>query len=189
MRIAVFCGSSVGHNPAFAIAARSLALEFKRHGIGLVFGGGHVGLMGVLADAMLELEAEVVGVITRQLVEREIAHRGVSQLHIVETLHERKSRMSELADGFIALPGGAGTLDELFEQWTWAQLGIHAKPCGVLNVCGFFEPLRGGISRMVDEGFLRPAHADMLFFADQPDQLLRHFHAYAPPRPKWTVSA
>ena len=156
-----------------------------RRRLGLVYGGGRVGMMGVLADAVLAHGGEVTGVIPRHLVEREVAHDGVSTLHVVTTMHERKARMVELADAFIALPGGVGTLEELFEVWAWAQLGLHAKPCGVLNVEGYYDTLQAHVARMVAEGFLRPEHGAMVLFADDPEVLLGRFADYVPPPERW----
>jgi len=158
-----------------------------RRRLGLVYGGGRVGMMGVLADAVLAHGGEVTGVIPRHLVEREVAHDGVSTLHVVTTMHERKARMVELADAFIALPGGVGTLEELFEVWAWAQLGLHAKPCGVLNVEGYYDTLQAPVARMVAEGFLRPEHGAMVLFADDPEVLLDRFADYVPPPERWPV--
>ena len=168
----VFCGSSAGRQPAYAAAARALAAELTRRGIGLVYGGAAVGLMGVLADAVLERDGEAVGVIPRGLVERELAHPGLTELHVVETMHERKALMSELAAGFVALPGGMGTLDELAEAITWGQLGIHAKPCGLLDVDGYFGPLLAFADHAVAEGFLRPEHRAAISVATDPGELL-----------------
>jgi len=155
-RICVYCGSSVGARPTYAAAARELGRVLAGRGIGLVFGGGHVGLMGVLADTMLAAGADVIGVIPEALVARELAHQGVSDMRVVATMHERKALMADLADGFIALPGGLGTLEELFEALTWAQLGLHAKPCGLLDVGGFFDDLARFLDRVVEDGFVRP---------------------------------
>ncbi len=171
-RVCVFCGSSAGRRPAYAGAARGLAGELARRGIGVVYGGAAVGLMGVLADAVLERGGEVVGVIPRELVERELAHPGLTALHVVGTMHERKALMSELGDGFVALPGGMGTLDELAEAITWGQLGIHAKPCGLLDVDGYFGPLLAFADHAVIEGFLRPEHRAALSVATDPGELL-----------------
>ncbi|MDQ7828648.1 MAG: TIGR00730 family Rossman fold protein [Armatimonadota bacterium] len=184
-RVCVFCGSSAGVRPAYAAAARALGALLARRGLGLVYGGGRVGMMGVLADAVLAHGGEVTGVIPRHLVEREVAHDGVSTLHVVTTMHERKARMVELADAFIALPGGVGTLEELFEVWAWAQLGLHAKPCGVLNVDGYYDTLQAHVARMVAEGFLRPEHGAMVVFADDPEVLLDRFADYVPPPERW----
>jgi uncharacterized protein (TIGR00730 family) len=185
MKICIFCGSSGGHDPAFgngaAEAARSLALS----GATLIYGGGRVGLMGIVADAALGAGGEVVGVMPRALVAREIAHRGLHHLHVVETMHERKTTMSNLADAFLALPGGAGTLEEIFEQWTWGQLGIHGKPCAFLNLKGYFDPIRQMLDRMVAEGFLLPQFANMLTFSSEMPQILAAFRAYVPPPSKW----
>jgi uncharacterized protein (TIGR00730 family) len=185
MRICVFCGSNSGKHEAYADAARDLGQMFAARGIGVIFGGGRVGLMGALADAALMAGGAVIGVMPRALVEREIQHLGLTELHTVATMHERKTKMAELADGFIALPGGAGTLEEIFEQWTWAQLGIHHKPCGFLNTMGYFDPLRDMIGRMTGEGFLRAEHAAMLTFDTDPAAILDAFRGYAPPAAKW----
>jgi uncharacterized protein (TIGR00730 family) len=157
--------------------------------IGLIYGGGCVGLMGALADAALIEGGAVIGVMPQSLVEREIQHTGLTELHTVATMHERKTKMAELADGFIALPGGAGTLEEIFEQWTWAQLGIHHKPCGFLNTNGYFDPLRMMIEKMSGEGFLRAEHAAMLVFNPEPAAILDAFGGYAPPLSKWQAPA
>src|SRR5580700_8136864 len=162
--ICVFCGSSSGRNPSYQDAARATGQALARAGLRLIYGGGRVGLMGTLADTVLSAGGHVTGIIPRALWEREIAHQGLTELRVVEDMHERKKFMAEMADGFIALPGGAGTLEEIFEQWTWSQLGIHTKPCGLLNVDGYFDPLRKMIEQMTTEGFLRPEHASMLVF-------------------------
>jgi len=185
MRVCVFCGSKSGNNELYASAARETGRALGRRGIDLVYGGGRVGLMGALADAALFAGGAVIGVIPQSLVDREIQHTGLTQLHIVRTMHERKTKMAELADGFIALPGGAGTFEEIFEQWTWAQLGIHSKPCGFLNTNGYFDPLREMIGRMAGEGFLRPEHASMLVFDTDPAKILDAFRDYSPPAAKW----
>lgn len=189
MRLCVFCGSSDGADPAYVAAARITGRILAENGIELVYGGGCVGIMGAIADAVLDADGIVTGVIPRDLVEREIAHRGVSNLIVVDTMHERKAKMSELADGFLALPGGPGTLEEILEQWTWAQLGIHAKPCGFLNVGGYFEPLRSMIVRMVDAGFMRSEYASMLIFAEDSLEMLNAFRSYQPPPSKWQRAA
>jgi uncharacterized protein (TIGR00730 family) len=185
MRICVFCGSNSGRNEVYAQAARELGRTLAARRIDLIFGGGRVGLMGALADAALMAGGVAIGVMPRQLVEREIQHTRLTELHTVDTMHERKTKMAEMADGFIALPGGAGTLEEIFEQWTWAQLGIHHKPIGFLNTNGYFDPLRTMIGKMRSEGFLRPDHAAMLIFGDEPAAILEAFQGYAPPAPKW----
>jgi uncharacterized protein (TIGR00730 family) len=186
MRIAVFCGSRAGSDPAYGEAAGSLGRLLARQGIGVVYGGGRVGSMGLLADAALAAGGEVAGVIPRALVEREIAHQGLTELHVVGSMHQRKALMAELADGFIALPGGAGTLEELFEAWTWGQLGLHAKPCGLLNVRGYYDRLVALTDQMVREGFLRPQDRDMLLVERDAARLLQRLVAYTPPPPRWT---
>jgi uncharacterized protein (TIGR00730 family) len=186
MKICIFCGSSVGVDRDYSVAAAAAARTLVATGATIVYGGGRVGLMGVVADAALESGGRVIGVMPRSLVEREIAHRGLSELHVVETMHERKTRFSDLSDAFIALPGGTGTLEEIFEQWTWGQLGIHAKPCGFFNIKGYFDPLQDMVARMVSEGFLSPALADMVSFADRVETLLAGFRSYVPPPRKWT---
>ena len=189
MKICIFCGSSSGHDPIYrdgaAAAARAIALA----GATLVFGGGRVGLMGVIADAALGAGGEVIGVMPRALVQREIAHRGLNRLEVVETMHDRKTTMSALADAFLALPGGAGTLEEIFEQWTWGQLGIHRKPCAFLNLKGYFDPLRGMVEKMVAEGFLLPQFATMLMFSDNIESILAGFQSYQPPLSKWSTDS
>lgn len=185
MRICVFCGSKSGNNELYTNAAREMGRSLAQRGIDLVYGGGRVGLMGALADAALLAGGAVIGVIPQSLVDREIQHTGLTELHIVQTMHERKTKMAELADGFVALPGGAGTFEEIFEQWTWAQLGIHQKPCGFLNTNGYFDPLRKMIGQMAGEGFLRPEHVSMLVFDTGPAAILDAFRDYSPPAPKW----
>jgi uncharacterized protein (TIGR00730 family) len=171
-RLCVFCGSSFGASPLYADAARELGRRLVRRGIGLVYGGGDVGLMGVVADAVLAAGGPVWGVIPRALADREVAHRQLTSLEIVGSMHERKARMAELADAFLALPGGLGTLDEWFEVWTWAQLGIHAKPLGMLNVAGYFDPLLAFVDRTVDEGFVSPRHRGLVSVDGDPERLL-----------------
>ncbi|HEY5930652.1 MAG TPA: TIGR00730 family Rossman fold protein [Burkholderiales bacterium] len=161
-RICVFCGANTGLRPAFANAARELGSLMAARGIGLVYGGGNVGLMGVIADAMLDAGSEVIGVIPASLVAKEIAHRGVTELRIVQTMHERKALMSELSDAFIAMPGGFGTLDEFFEILTWSQLGFHDKPCGLLNVAGYYDGLLRMMDHAVVEGFLLPGNRKLV---------------------------
>lgn len=185
MRICVFCGSHSGHNKIYEKAAQEMGRSLAARGVGVVYGGGRVGLMGALADAALAAGGAVIGVMPQSLVDREIQHTGLTELHTVAGMHERKTRMSGLSDGFIALPGGAGTLEEIFEQWTWAQLGIHGKPCGFLNVGGYFDPLKTMIERMTQEGFLRPEHASMLVFETKPAAILEAFENYSPPGAKW----
>jgi hypothetical protein len=172
--VCVFCGSSPGRGNGYRAAAAGFGTLLAERGIRLVYGGASVGTMGVIADAALEAGGEVVGVIPRQLVDREIAHTGLTRLHVVGDMHERKARMAELADGFVALPGGAGTLEEFFEVWTWGQLGLHAKALGLLDVDGFFAPLAAMLDHMVDEGFLRPAYRDAVALESDPGLLLDH---------------
>ena len=171
-RVAVFCGSNTGPSPVYAEAARNLGRLFLERDIGLVYGGGNVGLMGILADTLLDGGGEVLGVIPKSLEDREVAHHGITELTVVQTMHERKQRMYDLADAVIAMPGGIGTLDELFESWTWNQLGYLNEPCGLLNISGYFQPLIDMLDRMVTEGFLRREQRDMLQVSDQPEQLL-----------------
>jgi uncharacterized protein (TIGR00730 family) len=185
-RICVFCGSSRGADPAFVDAARELGTLFAREGIGLVYGGGSVGLMGELADAVLASGGEVTGVIPHALWAREIGHRGLTDLRIVDTMHERKAMMADLSDAFIALPGGLGTLEEIFEIWTWAQLGLHAKPLGFLDVNGFYTPLMDFLDRAVRARFVRDEHRGIALVARDADALLRRFDSWQPPRvEKW----
>src|SRR5512140_2299313 len=164
-RICVFCGSSVGRNPRYVEAARRVGVALARRGIGLVYGGASVGLMGAVADAALEAGGEVVGVIPKALQLRELAHARLTTLHVVASMHERKAKMAELADGFVALPGGMGTLEEFAEILTWAQLGLHAKPSGLLDVGGYYAPLIQFFDRAVVEGFVRPEHRRMVLVA------------------------
>jgi uncharacterized protein (TIGR00730 family) len=185
MRICVFCGSSSGNNGLYAHAAREMGRTLAGRRIDLVYGGARVGLMGALADAALMAGGAVIGVMPRTLVEREIQHTGLTELHTVETMHERKTKMAALSDGFIALPGGAGTLEEIFEQWTWALLGIHRKPCGFLNTNGYFDPMRKMIGQMAGEGFLRQEHASMLVFDTDPAAIVDSFREYSAPATKW----
>jgi uncharacterized protein (TIGR00730 family) len=179
--VCVFCGSSPGTGPAYLAAARATGRALARRGLRLVYGGGSVGLMGALADAALEAGGEVTGVIPRALQLRELAHPRLTALHVVGSMHERKARMAALAEGFLALPGGMGTLEELAEILTWAQLGLHARPVGVLDVAGYFDPLVAFLDRAVGEGFLRPEHRRLLLVGDDPDALLDRFVAWQPP--------
>jgi uncharacterized protein (TIGR00730 family) len=160
-RVCVFCGSATGADPVFAAAARSFGRLLASRGTALVYGGGHVGLMGALADAVLVAGGSVIGVIPERLAARELAHHGLTELHVVPSMHERKAKMASLADAFVALPGGLGTLDELFEIWTWAQLGFHAKPIGLLDVAGFFAPLLELTRHMVEQGFVRAPQLEL----------------------------
>lgn len=172
-RLCVFCGSSLGQRPVYAEAARELGELLARKKIGLVFGGGRIGLMGVLADAVLAGGGEAIGVIPKALKERELGHDGVTELRIVPSMHARKAMMAELSDGFIAMPGGFGTLDELCEILTWAQLGIHEKPCGLLNVNNFFAPLLALFEQQMEEGFLAAKHRALLLVEEKPEALVK----------------
>lgn len=184
--ICVFCGASIGTNPAYREAAVALGKAIARRGMTLVYGGGAVGLMGTVADAAMAAGGEVIGIIPESLMNAEIGHKGLSRLEVVDGMHARKARMAELSDAFIALPGGLGTLEELFEVWTWGQLGYHAKPLGLLDVNGFYEKLGGFLDHIVEEGFVRPAHRAMLLLAQQADQLLDAMaHFESPVVPKW----
>lgn len=188
-RVCVFCGSSAGARPDYAAAATALGAEIARRGLGLVYGGAKVGLMGTVADAVLAGGGDVIGVIPEALVERELAHPGLTRLEKVPTMHARKARMADLATGFIALPGGLGTLEELFEVWTWAQLGHHAKPCALLDVAGLYSGLARFLDTLVTEGFVREAHRTMLIAESDPAVLLDRMAAYRPPtQVKWIRS-
>lgn len=185
-RVCVFCGSSLGTAPVFARLAAHLGDILARRRIGLVYGGASVGLMGRLADAALAAGGEVIGVIPQALVDWEVAHRGLNDLRVVTSMHERKAVMADLADAFIALPGGLGTLDELAEILTWAQLGLHGKPIGLLEAEGYFAPLLAFLDNAVRAGFVQPMHRAMLLVDDDAEGLLAAFHAYqAPPPFKW----
>jgi len=175
--VCVFCGSSTGDDPAFAAAARAFGRTLARRGTALVFGGGHVGLMGVLADAALAAGGQVVGVIPERLAERELAHSRLTRLIVQPSMHERKAKMASLADAFVAMPGGLGTLDELFEIWTWAQLGFHDKPIGLLNTAGFFAPLLELTAHMVRTGFVREPNLDLVLTDDDGERLLSRLEA------------
>ena len=177
-RVCVFCGSKPGARPEYADAARALAATLVAAGIDLVYGGGRVGLMGVVADAVLEAGGEVIGVIPDHMSDREIAHYGLTDLRIVGSMHERKALMYELSDGFVALPGGLGTLEELFEITTWSQLGLHAKPTGLLDVAGFYTPLVGFLDQLVTEGFVNERHRRLLRVAADPAGLLELLAAF-----------
>lgn len=182
----VFCGSSPGRIPAYQDAAREVGKTLAERGIELVYGGASAGTMGVVADAALANGGVVHGVIPQSLVDREIAHAGLTTLKVVADLHERKAAMSALADGFLTLPGGAGTLEELFEVWTWSQLGLHTKPIAVLDVAGYYQPMLGFLDRMAAEGFLREDFREMLIVTADVAEALDRFADYQPPRTKWT---
>jgi uncharacterized protein (TIGR00730 family) len=185
-RVCVFCGSSVGNRPAYQDAARNLGQLLADRGIGLVYGGGNVGLMGVIADAVLAAGGDVIGVIPQSLADREIAHTGVTDLRIVDSMHTRKAMMADLSDAFIAMPGGVGTFEEFFEAVTWTQLGLHRKPCGLLNVAGFYSPLEAFIDQAVVEGFIRPVHRAAIVVDSDPVRLLDTLSTIElPDVPKW----
>jgi uncharacterized protein (TIGR00730 family) len=187
-RICVFCGASSGRSPAYAEAARAFGAAAAARGLGVVYGGGRVGLMGAVADAALAAGGEVIGVIPQELVDRELAHPGLTELHVVGSLHERKALMAELADGFAALPGGFGTLDELLEQLTWSQLGLHAKPVGLLDVEEYWRPLIALARHATDEGFVRESDLRAIAVAGDAEGLLDRLARMTReerPRPKW----
>ena len=186
MKVAVFCGSRMGVDPKYVEKARELGAFLGSNGIDLVFGGGHVGLMGTVADAALASGGRVYGVIPEHLRDRELAHPNLTELFVVRNMHERKAKMADLADAFVALPGGIGTLEEIFEAWTWGQLGFHHKPCALYNVDGFFDPLLEMVQAMEAAGFLRQEYIDMLVLAQTPGQLVEAFRQYRPPHEKWT---
>ena len=184
--VCVFCGSNMGTRPEYRAVAEATGELLARDGVRLVFGGGAVGLMGVVAAAAMRAGGEVVGVIPAALDRREIANRAITELHVVDTMHERKALMAQLSDGFVALPGGLGTFEELLEVLTWAQLGIHAKPIGMLNVAGFYDPLLAFLASAVDAGFLRPQHLDLLVAETDPARLLDRMREHRPPAvEKW----
>ena len=186
MRVCVFCGSSPGLRPEYLESARLLGQALAERGVGLVYGGARVGLMGAVADAVLRAGGDVIGVIPRALWEREVAHTGLADLRVVGSMHERKAMMSELADAFVALPGGIGTLEELFEVWTWAQLGLHRKPVALLDVAGYYRPLARFLDGAVQERFVREQHRAMLLMEDSAPALLDRLAAYRPPSvEKW----
>ncbi|CAN5778008.1 TIGR00730 family Rossman fold protein [soil metagenome] len=184
--ICVYCGASAGFSASYAAGARNLAASLAEQQISLVYGGGNVGLMGIIADEMLRLGAHVTGVIPQALVEKEVSHTGLSQLHIVRNMHERKALMAELSDGFIAMPGGIGTLEELFEMFTWSQLGFHQKPLGLLNIDGFYDGLIMFLRHTVNKGFLRPEHMELLLTESNPSLLMRSLKDFhSPTINKW----
>jgi len=180
-RICVFCGSSAGFRQTYAAAARLLAQSLVRRGIGIVYGGGNVGLMGILADAALAAGGEVIGVIPQTLISKEVAHPGLTELKVVETMHERKAAMADLSGAFVALPGGYGTLDEFAEVLTWNQLGLHRKACGILNVDGYYDRLLALFDHAVAEGFMRPVHRAMILSDASPEALIDRLLEYQPP--------
>jgi len=190
MRICVFSGSSQGCGSEYQAAAAALGGLLARNSVELVYGGAAVGLMGAVADAALAEGGRVTGVIPQALVDKEIAHRGLTDLRVVRSMHERKQLMADLSDGFIALPGGIGTFEEIFEVWTWAQLGSHRKPCALLNVMGFYDQLLAFLDHVVDAGFLKRVHREMLLVAEEPGALLQAIGRYrAPVESKWISPA
>lgn len=187
--LCIYCGSAAGTDPAFLDEAVRCGTLLAEQGLTLVYGGGRVGLMGAVADAALAAGGRVVGVMPEDLVAREIAHTGLSELHVVKNMHERKLKMSELSDGFLCLPGGPGTFEEIFEQWTWALLGIHSKPCGFVNVNGYYDLTRRAIDQMAEKGFSTDTYVGMLVYARDTAEALDRFRAYVPPPPKWSDQA
>jgi uncharacterized protein (TIGR00730 family) len=189
-RVCVYCGSNVGRQRAYAQAAKDLAHAMVKRQIDLVYGGASVGVMGVLANAVLAAGGHVIGIVPQTLVDREVAHTGLSELRVVTSMHERKTLMAELSDGFIALPGGLGTLEELFEILTWAQLGLHQKPCGLLNSCDYYRSLIDFLDHAVAEQFLDKVYRAMLLVEEQPERLLERFEGYqAPAVARWVDRA
>ena len=185
--VCVYCGSSMGNDPAYAEATKALATTLAQRGLRVVYGGGGVGMMGALADAVLAEGGEITGVIPRALVDREIAHRDVTDMRVVGSMHERKALMAELSDAFVALPGGIGTLEELFEVYTWAQLGLHRKPCAILNVAGYFDGIAAFLSHAVEERFLRVEHLEVLMVETEAESLVERLRTFEPDSlvPKW----
>ncbi|URW75428.1 TIGR00730 family Rossman fold protein [Sphingomonas donggukensis] len=179
-RLAIYCGSATPNDPAFIDNARHVGRILAERGIGVVYGGGRLGLMGAVADAALEAGGEVIGVIPQALVDAEVAHRGCTELHVVDTMHQRKQAFTDLSDGFVTLPGGTGTMDELWEAMSWAQIGYHAKPVGLLNVAGFYDGLISFVQTMGAVGFLRPQHQGLLIVDDTLDGLLAKMAAFEP---------
>ena len=188
-RLAVYCGSALPADPVYVESARQLGRTLAGRGIGVVYGGGRLGLMGAVADAALEAGGEVIGVIPEALVRAEVAHQGCTELHVVQTMHQRKACFTDLSDGFITLPGGVGTMDELWEAISWAQLGYHAKPVGLLNASGFYDQLIAFNRHMIDTGFIRPQHADILVHADSIEALLDKMAAYEAHEPIFSMKA
>lgn len=181
-RLAIYCGSATPADPRFMENARDVGRTLAERRIGVVYGGGRLGLMGAVADSALAAGGEVIGIIPQALVDAEVAHRGLTELHVVTTMHQRKQAFTDLSDGFVTLPGGTGTMDELWEALSWAQLGYHAKPVGLLNVAGYYDGLLSFVATMGDTGFLRPQHRDILIAADGIDTLLERMAAHVPLR-------
>ena len=184
--ICVFLGANPGNDPKYAQAARKMGQELAGRGLTTVYGGSRTGLMGILAQSALDAGGKVIGVIPESLYKIEIAHTGLTELHVADSMHERKALMTELSDGFVAMPGGIGTMDEIFEIFTWAQLGFHTKPCGLLNVDGYYDKLLSFLDGVVREGFLKDIHLEKLLTAETPDLLIESFSTYEPPSgSKW----
>jgi uncharacterized protein (TIGR00730 family) len=179
--LCIYCGSSPGNRPEYVAEARCFGRTLVEQDIGLVYGGASIGLMGVVADTVLAAGGTVTGVIPRALLRKEVVHHGLTELVITESMHARKAKMAQLADAFVALPGGIGTFEELFEIWTWAQLGFHRKPCALFNPRGYFDPLVQFLDHAVEEGFLKPVHRSMLLVSDSPENLLEALRSYRPP--------
>ncbi|MCM2341317.1 TIGR00730 family Rossman fold protein [Rhodoferax sp.] len=179
--ICVYCGSSPGRLEVYASAARALGQALVERNLGLVYGGASIGLMGLIADTVLQLGGRAVGVIPQALARKEVVHRHLTELHVTQSMHERKTLMADLSDGFIAMPGGIGTFEEIFEIWTWAQLGIHTKPCGLLNVAGYYDALSTFLDHAAAEQFLKPPHRSLLIVEQAPPTLLDRFASYQPP--------
>lgn len=186
--IAVFCGSAMGNSKNFKEQAQALGESIANRGITLVYGGGRAGLMGVVADSALNAGGTVIGVIPQNLVDAELAHPLLTELHVVKNMHERKTKMSDLADAFIALPGGVGTLEEIFEQLTWGQLGLHQKPCAFLNIHGFYDELLNFLMKTTEAGFTQPRFTDALIFSSSIEEVLDAVEHYHAPEPKWNKS-
>ena len=179
--ICIYCGSNPGTRPEYIEQAQGFARMLARRGIRVVYGGASIGIMGAIADAALEEGGTVIGVIPQSLVDREVAHAGLTELIVTSSMHERKARMADLSDAFVALPGGIGTLEEIFEIWTWSQLGLHEKPCGLLNIGGYYDSLERFLDETVLNGFLGPQHRSMLLSAETGEGVLKAFEAYEPP--------
>ncbi|MGZ0077610.1 LOG family protein [Methylomonas sp. YC3] len=186
--ICIYCGSSPGRLDAYGEAAQALAQALVSRNIRLIYGGAGIGIMGTVADQVLKLGGQAIGVIPKALAHKEVAHPNLTELHVTQSMHERKMLMAELADGFIALPGGIGTLEELFEIWTWAQLGFHQKPCGVLNVAGYYDALINFLDHVAAEQFVKPHHRGMLMVESDPNLLLDRYVSYQAPAVKQWVS-
>ncbi len=185
-RIAVYCGSAKGNDPVYVEQAKAIIHEMHKNGMGLVYGGGNVGIMGIIADEMLQLGGEVIGIIPQKLLEKEVAHHDITKLIVVQDMHQRKAKMFELSDAIIALPGGIGTMEELFEAFTWSQLGYHDKPCGVLNVKGYYNHLQEFLQHMVENQFLKQEFKDMLLFDEDPASIIKRLQSFEFPKTlKW----